>query len=163
MAKKAASLKNYMQSRIGKYSEDNPNVNIKDISLKFNVTYNQAYSAIQKYKAGLLKQPKPKKDAPPPKELLELDTVEILKKTYHAAVAELNVCSDVRISDKITMLDKAFSMRKTLQQIELEGHIKKTDAAIIAAIIRRFAPDSTDEDIIKIYREEMEKWKISQN
>jgi len=52
-------------------------------------------------------------------------------------------------------------MRKTLQQINLENHIKKTDAGIIANIIRKFKPDAGDDDIIKIYKEAVELWKMA--
>lgn len=48
-------------------------------------------------------------------------------------------------------------IKRNIQMLELEKHINRPDAVLIARLMRRFQPALTDDDIIKIYREEYER------
>ena len=82
---------------------------------------------------------------------------EIFNRQLHTALAQLDSEKKMSSLTRIAALDKLAKIRKTAQSIELERHLKRADADIIAAIIRRYEPEATSEDIIKIYREEIEK------
>jgi hypothetical protein len=77
--------------------------------------------------------------------------------TFHAlidkAVTALDSDTSITGIELVQMLDKVASILKVDQQISLQGHLKRADATIIAAIIRRYEPEATDEDVIRIYRE----------
>jgi replication initiation and membrane attachment protein DnaB len=161
---KAPALKIYKAKQIARYKENNPKVSIRAIADKYQVSYEQARNAIKRSKEGRLgkiqtrskkiKTDKIKAANPEPDSLLEMQ--------YHQAVAQLEADQDMPADQRIALLDKLFSARKILQQVRLESHIKKTDAAIIAGIIRRYEPDASDERVITIYREELERWRSSQ-
>ncbi len=160
---KAPSLKTYKAKQIGRYAENNPHIPITEVATKYKVTYNQAYNAVKRYRQGKFSEnsPRSKKiDTGIIKAKTDADT--LLERQYHQAVAQLEADENMPADQRIALLDKLFSARKILQQVRLESHIKKTDASIVASIVRRYEPDASDERIIEVYREELEKWKISQ-
>lgn len=87
------------------------------------------------------------------------DDLELLRKQFSFCVAELENDNSMAIASRIDLLNKIIRIKVYIQSVELQGHIKRTDAELIARIIKRFIPNATNEDIIKIYQEEFEKWK----
>ena len=70
------------------------------------------------------------------------------------------VVKRINIIDKSKILDIIARIQKQLKAQEIEAHIKRTDAQVIARIIRRYVPDATDTDVIKIFREELDRWQV---
>jgi len=148
------------RQRIGVFKRRNPNANYWEIADKFNCTYDQARRACHDYEAGKLTRSAPK--AKP----IDTDIVstgktadQLLESQFEYALVSLDLDKDIRIDSRVQYLDKLFGMRKTIQQVKLESHIKRLDATIIGAIIRRYEPDASDERIIEIYKEEFVKLK----
>ena len=74
---------------------------------------------------------------------------------------EIQSAEDMEYGEKVYLLDKLSSIKKKIQAVDLKTHIKSVDARVIAEIIRRFEPDATDEDILNIFYEALEKCKNS--
>lgn len=152
------------QIKIAKFKEKNPEYTIPEIAQQFKVSYGQVKGAIDRYNKGLLGRST--QGNYQKKKILEILKTQndetVFKEQYNMALAQLSDEKIATSGERIKLLDQLVGIRKVLQQIELEGHIKRADAGIIKAIIRRYEPNASDDDIIKIYREELEKWKISQ-
>ncbi|MDD5539507.1 MAG: DUF1804 family protein [Candidatus Marinimicrobia bacterium] len=61
---------------------------------------------------------------------------------------------DLKGSDRLKLLKQLAAIQKDIQQTELERHMYHLDAKTVSLIIRRFQPDATDDEIIKIFAEE---------
>lgn len=136
------------------------NWSVADLADRKNITYNQARNIMRKGKGGKLAAPSVmrKKDLT---KSLQKDFDEILNEQLKYAAAQLDVDTGMNAVDRVTMLHKLASTKKETQKMSIEAHLKTTDAVLIAAIIRRYEPDATDDRVIKIYYEELEKWKHS--
>lgn len=157
---KAPMLAAATQRRIGIFKDKNPRVTYTELAKQFNCTYSQAVHAALQYKKGYLGKPRlRRKSIENIKQ--EYDALEILRRQVHTALAHLESEAKLAVSERMSLVAQAVGILKTLQTIEITGHIKRNDAAIIVQIIRRFKPDASEEDSIIIYREEYEKWKSS--
>jgi hypothetical protein len=160
---KAPQLAHSKKLEIARYKKKFPTASIVEISLHYNVTYDQARRAIMQDQAGELRRTKPRAKKADVEKIIEVhDMDSLLEKQFHFALAQLERDATIAVDERVSLLDKLFSSRKILQQVRLESHIKRADSVIIAQIVRRFEPDASDERIIAIYKEELEKWKISQ-
>lgn len=162
---KASPLPRNKQLEIGVYKKKHPYLSYSLIADQFHVEYDQVVYACLKYKAGKLTVCKPSSQKGKLRLARQIASEEepdnVLALQFRFAISQLEADKDMNVADRVVLLDKLASIRKLIQQIELEGHIKRTDAGVIANIIRRFQPESTNDDVVKIYREELEKWKIS--
>ena len=86
------------------------------------------------------------------------DDLELMKRQLNFCAAQLENDQNMSIANRVDLLYKIMRIRMFLQSVELESHIKRADADIIARIIRRFLPEATNDDIVKIYQEEYVKW-----
>jgi len=68
--------------------------------------------------------------------------------------------SKLQVDDRITNLRNLSIIDERLHEREIESHLKRYDAQLIKALIRRFIPEVTDEDVLKIYREELAKMQV---
>lgn len=160
---KARVLPLRVKQQIFKYKQDYPNSSAREIAEKFKCTQQQVYNYLRQGKKGLLKRVNERLKSKPLKDILSIQEPDsLLENQYKFAVAQLETNFELGAETRIALLDKLLTARKTLQQVKLEGHIKRADSQIIALIIRRYEPDATDEKIIQVYREEMERWKVSQ-
>lgn len=159
---KAAPISNRMKVKIGKFAANNPGAKMTDIAKEFNVTYNQVVHALKLYREGKLHKRRPRvKHQNIEAILVEKSTEDIIDEQYKYCAAQLQTQATIAVDDRISMLDKLVAMRKTLQTVKLEGHIKRTDAGIIALLVRKFEPEASDEDVVKYYREALELWKAN--
>lgn len=149
-----------LRQKIGRYKSKNEKASYGEIAEKFNVSYNQARSACIAWKAGELKRSRPRGKAKEVEAVKSVPADKLLEKQYHHAVAQLEANDKLEADERIGLLDKLFSMRKKLQQVRLESHLKKVDSEIFTAVIRRFEPNATDEDVISIYRQIVEELRI---
>lgn len=65
----------------------------------------------------------------------------------------------INLIDRTKIIADISRMERQRKEQEIEAHIKRTDAQVIARIVRRFMPQATDADVIKIFREELDRWK----
>lgn len=151
---KANKLSIQKQIQIAKYKLQNPKIPVTAIAEQFNITYDQAINAIAKNKRGELKIGRVRT----PKVDYKIDPNEnLLKKNYDKALASLDQSTHLDVLERISAIDKLTTISKTIQSMELQNHLKRLDADVIACIVRRFKPDATNEEIIKMYHEELEK------
>lgn len=86
--------------------------------------------------------------------------VQRLQKTLGDAVTDLekrNYAPDL----KLTLIEKASRLLKNLDALELQSHMKGSNAELMMKIMLRLQPELTLEEIKKIYLEEYEKIKNS--
>lgn len=146
---KAHTLPVSTQRTIAKYKENNPRVSYVQLAKMYNCTYEQAREAHKRLVRGELKDRRGKrmKSTTP-----SGDIGGTFRELIDQAVTAL---SQEKLSaiELVQMLDKVAGVLKVEQQISLAGHLKRADAGLIAAIIRRYEPQATDDDVIRIYRE----------
>ena len=133
---------------------------ISDLKYHHDLTDAQARFIIEKGKAGHL-QVKTKKRKANVIDSMAKPFDEILNGQIHYAAAQLDGDEKISAIDRIQLLQKLAQTKVTAQKMTIESHLKTADAVLIASIVRRYEPDATDERIIKIYYEELEKWKSS--
>lgn len=90
------------------------------------------------------------RDGEPVETLLEIQAAQTLVSLERAKLS---------IIEKAKVLETVARIQKQIHEQKIESHIKRPDAQVIARIIRRFVPQATDADVIKIFREEYEAWK----
>lgn len=151
---------------IALYKALHPKTTYAFLEQKFSVPMHVVRYAIQKYaefslQAELMKSTKKGRIIQSEFVADNIDQIAILKKQLNFCLAMLENENKLALASRIDLLYKAMRIRVHIQQIELESHLKRTDALLIAAIIRRFKSNATDEEIIKIYNEEIEKIKIN--
>lgn len=84
--------------------------------------------------------------------------IEMLQTSLHEAVKDLKkrtYAPDVKLS----LIQKASSLLKNLESLELQSHMKGLTAGLLMRIMLRLQPELTIEEIKKIYSEELEKLK----
>ncbi len=59
---------------------------------------------------------------------------------------------------KVKLVKDIEIIQTKITQRQLKGNIRRADAEVIARIIRRFKPDATNQEIVQIYKEEMEMY-----
>lgn len=147
--------------RIAKHKEKHPDISITNISELFNVSYEQARRSIIDYKKGKYSRPGERGKCKKAKDIMEESSPdEIFESQFHLSLALLESEASIGAIDRINALEKIAKIRKSNQSIELERHLKRADAGVVAAIVRRYEPEATNERIIVVYREEFEKLKV---
>lgn len=159
---KAFKLPISARQKIGRYKEKNPTATIQEIADKFGCTYQQARKAINDWDAGALSRPRatkpPKTSKQSPFEGGKGDVSsdksadQILEEQFLNA-CELLETATLSVDVRIQLIEKCYNMRKTIQQLRLEKHIKQADATLIGIIVRMFEPEAPDDRIIEIYKE----------
>lgn len=144
---------------IAKFWSNNPSYTAAEVAAANNCTVAQARYLKQLDDVDALKKPIRKKGRRVVlRAMVDSDTDELLRKQLKYALAQLEADENINVLERVALVEKCSTIRKITQQTELAGHLKRTDASIIAAIIRRFEPDASDEQVITIYREEVAAW-----
>lgn len=151
---KAHKLPASTQIAIGKLKEKSPKLTFVAIAAQFNVTYDQARDAVRRYQAGELVDRRGKRI----RGKVSGDIEGTFRQLCDRAVSALYADNEITAIELVSLLEKMGGILKANQQMSLQGHLKRTDAGLIAALIRRYAPDATDEDVIKVYHEVKSAW-----
>lgn len=77
---------------------------------------------------------------------------ELIKSQAAVAVQQLYQ-EELSGSERVKQLEKLAKIQKDMQKTELQSHLKSLDAKIVSILIRRFRPEATDNEVIKIYKE----------
>jgi len=139
------------QRKLGIYKQRWPKTSYVRLATIFHCTYEQARAAHQRYIQGNLgpsRGGRARKVAPSGQPIVELELlVDIaLQKIKQRA-------SQIDIVEMVALIDKLSASLRIQQQMSLAGHLRRADAMIIGAIIRRYEPTATDDDVIRIYQE----------
>ncbi len=147
--------------RIAIWKSNNPKATLESLEKKFKVPTHVARYALQKFagEADLGKATKKGRMMQSKVIANDIDQVDVLKKQLNFCLAELENNNALALASRIDLLYKAMRIRVHLQSVELESHLKRADSDLIANIVRRFMPEATDDEIIKIYNEELAKLK----
>ena len=58
--------------------------------------------------------------------------------------------------EKINIVKSIETIQTKIQQRQLQNSVRRPEAEVIARIIRRFRPDATNQEVVRIYEEEFE-------
>lgn len=151
MAKKSEEASLLTKQKVGAYKRRNPDTPITTIAEMFGVTRAQAAYYIKQYDEGKLTKSKPRVRKRKVEELKDVQTDDLFERQVRVILESLE--SD----DKLDPETRASILEKTAR-MSLGTHLRRADAEIIIRIIRRFIPDASEMECIKIYKEELAKW-----
>lgn len=96
------------------------------------------------------------------KKLTQCDNIyDFLQAQLMQALGDLQK-RKLNAADRVKVLKDVSYIQRNIKTLELEEYIQRPDALLIARIMRRFDHSLSDDDIIKVYREEYEKLKADQ-
>lgn len=149
---KAHKLPVSTQRKLAIYKQRHPRTTYVQLQTMFNCTYEQARAAHQRYLAGELgERRRPSSRGPLAPSGQPIAELELL---VDIALQKLKKdAKKIDVAEMVALIDKISGALRTQQQMSLASHLKRSDAAIIAAIVRRYVPTATDEDVIRIYHE----------
>lgn len=147
---KARALPISTQRTIARYKEAHPKVSYVQLAKIHACTYEQAREAHKRLLRGELKD---RRGRAMRSNRPSGDISGTFRALIDKAVTALDSDRSITAIELVALLDKVASILRVEQQISLQGHLKRADAALIAAIVRRYQPEATDEDVIRIYQE----------
>jgi len=160
MKPKKKKLKEFQMKQIASWAVTHPDLTHDELAQIFECTIPQARYALQKY-AELSELAQNTQRGKQVLQNLVKDTiddeVEVLNSQVRSIIAALEVDQDMAISTRLQHLNNIMTIRQKIQAMSLSTHMKNVDAKIVAAIVRRFMPNASDDDIVKIYQEEKAK------
>ena len=83
-----------------------------------------------------------------PEEFLQFQLFETMRQLQNTSLAAWQ---------RVKVIKDATRIQRDIRSHQLENMLKRPDAVIIARIMRRFEPKLTDDQIIQIYKEELDK------
>lgn len=157
----AKHLNKELIKRIAIYKKNNPELTHEEIANDFGVKAHQVRYAIEKYSEAIEMARSTKKGTQEQASIIleDIDDFDTLRKQLLKCLAELECNDKLATSSRVDILLKVTRIRRYIQTLELENHMKRADADIIANIVKRFLPNATNDEVIKIYQEELAKWK----
>ena len=148
---KARALRKSTQRSIAKFKEQHPRTSFVDLAAHFNCTYDQARDAWRRYQDGELAASPGRRKTRWVKP--SGDPIGTLRALVDRALTALHGDGSLDGVELINLLDRAAPVLRIVQQLSLTGHIKGADALIVAALIRRYQPNATDDDVVRIFHE----------
>lgn len=155
--------------RVIKYWAKHPELGPSAIASLFGITRAQARYILRQEQEGRLANVKIPGLGRRTKSSIQLrhdaDTMDVdavLEQQLRLCLAELNAMTSMILPERIERLQQLVAMRRSLLQMRLQSHLRRLDADIIAALIRRYDPDATDADIVRIYHETTELLRYAQ-
>ncbi len=145
-----------MRRKIAAYKKKHPDDPVSDVARYFNVTPRQVEWAMKRDSDGKLKTNKTSRTRQPVERIsaaLTHDTDTLLTEQHRYALAQLTADKNIPVHERVKLLADLTFIRKTLQQVMLQGHMRGVDAEILAAVVRMHVPGASDDDVIKIYME----------
>ncbi|TAK59422.1 MAG: hypothetical protein EPO24_07745 [Bacteroidetes bacterium] len=141
---------------------------IKEIMAEINLSYWQVYNCIagrsksnyrpRRDKGQRRKFGAPIDDAENPTDLSAFsDPDDFLKFQTLRTLEKIN-SSTLPPEESVKALKDCSVILKDIHNREMQNKLKRGDAEIIAQLIRRFKPDASDEEVILIYSEELERY-----
>lgn len=152
------------QRAIAAYKRRHPKAPVIEIAERYHVSPSQVRRAIELDRDGRLTKTETRTPRKKIREIVKTCSPdELLYSQFLAVCAGLEADEKIPLSNRASMLEKLVFMRKTMQQIQLQSHMKRTDAGIIAQIVRKFEPDATDDRVIQLYLEAQKLFLQAQN
>jgi hypothetical protein len=162
MSTKRNFLSKEKAKKIAIWKSNHPEATLSALAKKFSVKEHQARYALQKHAEQSELFRGTSKGRMMAAQMLqgEHDDLEVMKSQLQLCAGILETDQKLAVASRVKILYQMARIRQFLQSVDLEAHIKRADAEIIVRIIRRFLPDASNDDAIKIYNEEIVKWKL---
>lgn len=139
---------------------------IHDIMEKMNLSYFKVYNVVQgRVKTGYSNRKDKgisRNGAEDEKlsEQVDLDSFnDVFDWMEHQIVLVARSMNKMKLGadERLKMIKDVAIQQKNIQALKLEKHLQNIDAVLIARIMRRFDANLSDDDIIKIFKEEQTK------
>ena len=140
---------------------------VADFQKRFpDITYFKYYNVIKrrvkvkyKYRADKGKSRKISEDQKTKHEvdLYQFDDVEEFLEYQTGVISDEINSATLGIEDRLKYTMQVVTIRSWLQNLTLQKHIGRADAMLITCIMRRFDPNLSNVDIIRIVKEEQTK------
>lgn len=142
--------------QIAAWKSTHPEISVKDLAEVFDITPFQVRYSLQKYSDFSLMQ-NTKKGRQLVSNLISdvIDEESVIKSQMNTILSTLESDMDMAVSSRLNLMNQYLTLRTKVTNLTLQKHLKGIDAELVARIIRRFKPNATDEDVIKIFNEEM--------
>lgn len=147
------------------WKSNHPGATIAELAERFNIKPHQVRYALDKYAedANLMKNTRAGRKAVAsaligngsPERPADESSLELLNNQLALILAQLECDDAMPVMARVQALNTATRVKRLLQSMTLQHHLKRLDADIIAAIIRRYNPNVSDTEIIEIYNEEL--------
>jgi predicted transcriptional regulator len=87
----------------------------------------------------------------------KIDEREELESQVRLIISQLSADTSMSAGPRLKLMKEVMIIKEKLLKTGLIGHLRGLDAQIVAAIVRRYDPHASEEDIQKIYYEEKMK------
>lgn len=149
-------LTRLQQLEIARWIDEHPEETLEQVQYRFHVSATQIHTARKKYHAGQLEDPPPQtNDA---KRLLDegVTLQTLIEQQINLAAAQIQVIGEkLDVDRRVRILESLIDVQKSHQAIQLQSHLKRVDADIIAFIYRRRVNAGlTNDEIVRLYRED---------
>jgi hypothetical protein len=157
---KRRALSEMQMKQIATWAVMNPEMTQRELALKFNCSEAQVRYSFEKFGDVAVFSQNTRSGRKALTQILA-DTIDndenIMREELKNIIAKLMVDSEMESTSKLQLLNMASTIKVKLQKVSMQNHMRDLDARTVAAIIRRYEPNASDEDIIKIYKEERKK------
>lgn len=152
---KAPTLTLNMMKNIALYKAQNPDISAAAVAKHFNVTIHQVNYAVRQTKAGkiVMKKTSKVKTAQALFKMKDDGYNKLFEEQTHYILAQLSVDEHLDHFKRVTVLEKIAKARKIQTEQEMQVHLKGMDWDIYAMTIRRFMPNASDKEIIRLFNE----------
>lgn len=146
------------------WKSNHPESTIAELAERFRLKPHQVRYALNKYAedAQLMKNTRAGRKAAAgalmgqsPDRPADESALELLNNQLALILTQLECDDAMPVMARVQALNTATRVKRLLQSMTLQHHLKRLDADIIAAIIRRYNPNVSDTEIIEIYNEEL--------
>ena len=165
---KATKLPFHTAADIGrtylKAKESGKAITMQDMAARYNCTVNQVRNAISRQRAGVFGGRRGRKRQLMP---IATDTRErhdiytSLVETFLRGIEQQYAAGEITLSEAIRQTEIVVSTEKLMQQIRLTGQLRTKDALLLAALVRYFKPNASDDEVIQVLTEVREQCKAS--
>lgn len=151
-------LDSVKMKQIAAWKSLHPELSHKELAETFNITEAQARYSLQKYSDFALMQ-----NTKNGRQIISgiigdfIDEEKVISSQMTVILSELESNAEMAASSRLQMMNNYLTLKNKYQSLKLVKHLKGIDASIVASIIRRYEPNATDEDVIKIFKEELAK------
>lgn len=151
---KGGPIPDLIATKIGRDKERDPSLSYIALARKHNVTYDQARYAHKRFVAGKLQRVRVQKSEK-----------KILAEKYESTFDEL---FDQEMKFTLDLLSargenvdpvQRSQVLERLQKMSITKHLRSADAGFLAFLVRKFVPDASDQQVIKLIREAQVEFK----
>lgn len=137
--------------------------NIKEIMDEMNLSYFKVYNVVQgrvktgyshRKDKGISRKVSEDEKLAEQVDLESFDGVHDFMEHQIVVVARTMNKTKMSAEERLRMIKDLSAMQKNLQALKLQTHLQSIDAVLVARIMRRFDAKLTDDDIIRIVKEE---------